>query len=41
MAISNLQVTLLDHLEGPFTEEGLRDLEQGWMYKLGTFQNAG
>ena len=41
VAISNLQVTLLDHLEGPFTEEGLRDLEQGWMYKLGTFQNTG
>ena len=26
VAISNLQVTLLHHLEGPFTEEGLRDL---------------
>ena len=35
-AIAGLQVTLLDHIPGPFSEERLLVREQEWMYKLGT-----
>ena len=37
-AISSLEVTLLDHLPGPFDEDRLLLLEQEWMHKLGTTQ---
>ena len=40
-AIANLQVTLVDHLEGPYSELRFRELEQSWMWKLGTFQRTG
>jgi hypothetical protein len=40
-ALSNLQVTILDHLKGPYSEDRLRELEQGWMYKLGTYHRTG
>jgi hypothetical protein len=39
--ISNLKVTLLDHLRGPYDEDELRILEQGWMHTLGTYQRTG
>ena len=40
-AISNLQVTLVDHLEGPYHEKRFRELEQSLMWKLGTYQRTG
>ena len=35
-AINNLQVTILDHLEGEYSEVGLKALEDRWMVNLGT-----
>ena len=40
-AISNMRVTLLDHLPGPYNEGRLLELEQNWMYKLGTYERTG
>ena len=40
-AISRLEVTLLDHLPGPFDEVRLLELEQAWMHKLGTHTRVG
>ena len=39
-AISCLQVTLLDRLVGPHSEERLLTLEQGWMSRLGTTETG-
>ena len=39
-AISSLQVTLLDRLVGPHSEERLLNLEQGWMRRLGTTETG-
>ena len=38
---SNLQVTLIDHLKGRYSEDRLRELEQGYMHKLGTYRRTG
>ena len=35
-AISNLQVTLVDHLTGPYREEKLLQLEKDWILNMGT-----
>ena len=35
-AISNLQITLLDHLVGMFSEEKLLQLEKDWILNMGT-----
>jgi hypothetical protein len=35
-AISNLKITLLDHLEGVHSEERLLQLEKDWILNLGT-----
>ena len=35
-AIENLQVTLLDRLVGPYSEDKLLELEQRWIHRLGT-----
>ena len=35
-AIANLQVTILDQLHGPYSEERLHRLEQLWMHRLST-----
>ena len=40
-AISNMRVTLLDHLPGPYHEGRLLELEQSWMYKLGSYERTG
>ena len=40
-AISRLEVTLLDHLPGPLSEEKLLEKEQEWMLKLGTYTRIG
>ena len=40
-AIARLEVTLLDHLPGPFNEEKLLEKEQEWMHKLGTYTRIG
>ena len=40
-AISKLEVTLLDHIPGPFNEVRLLELEQEWMHKLGTYTRVG
>ena len=40
-AIITLQVTLLDHLTGHFSEGRLHSLEQDWMERLGTYQRTG
>ena len=37
IAISNLQVTLLDHLVRPYREEKLLQLEKDWILNMGTF----
>ena len=34
-AISNLKITLLDHLEGVHSEERLLQLEKDWVLNLG------
>ena len=41
IAISNLQVTLLDHLVGPYREEKLLQLEKDWILNMGTFGPTG
>ena len=40
-AISNLQVTLVDHLTGPYREEKLLQLEKDWILNMGTFGPTG
>ena len=40
-ALARLQVTLLDHLQGDFSEEGLLQLEKDWIVNLGTFGPLG
>ena len=35
-----MRVTLLDHLPGPYNEGRLLELEQNWMYKLGTYEKT-
>ena len=40
-ALSCLQVTLLDHLQGDFTEERLLQLEKDWIVNFGTFGPLG
>jgi len=35
-AIRNLQITLLDHLVGMFSEEKLLQLEKDWILNMGT-----
>ena len=35
-AISNLQITMLDHLVGPYREEKLLQLEKDWILNMGT-----
>ena len=40
-AINNLQVTILDHLEGDYSEVALKLIEDRWMVNLGTiFQGS-
>jgi hypothetical protein len=40
-ALNNLQITLVDHLMGPFSEEKLLQLEKDWILNLGTFGPTG
>jgi predicted GIY-YIG superfamily endonuclease len=40
-AISNLKITLVDHLVGPYREERLLQLEKDWILNLGTFGPTG
>ena len=35
-AISDLKVTLVDHLTGPYREKKLLQLEKDWMLNMGT-----
>ena len=35
-AITNLRITLVDHLVGPFKEEKLLQLEKDWILNMGT-----
>ena len=36
-----MRVTFLDHLPGPYNEGRLLELEQDWMYKLGSYEWTG
>ena len=40
-AISNLQITMLDHLVGPYREEKLLQIEKDWILNMGTFGPTG
>ena len=40
-AIDRLQVTLVDHLAGKYSEEKLLQLEKDWMERMGTFGPTG
>jgi hypothetical protein len=40
-AITNLQITLVDHLVGPYKEEKLLQLEKDWILNLGTWGPTG
>jgi hypothetical protein len=39
--IAQLEVTLLDHVPGPFNDALLLEQEQDWMHKLGTYTRFG
>ena len=36
VAISNLQIIMLDHLVGPYREECILQLEKYWIINMGT-----
>ena len=40
-AVSNLQLTMLDHLVGPYREEKLLQLEKDWILNMGTSGETG
>ena len=40
-ALDRLQVTILDHLEGSYSEGRLKTLEDKWIVNFGTFFKGG